>query len=120
MTAASPKNWYADKAPPNFNIHWTKIAHEFKDKALERRVFTAPGYGKGQAGAASAPDNELLEWLGDAILKKAQTLALFRLGTQKYGDQTEGGLTVCFARRRRRRTFGAGHGVVLTGGGGLW
>src|SRR5690606_33385476 len=94
-TNGIPKNWYADKAPPNFNIHWTKIAHEFKDKALERQVFTAPVYGKRQAGAASAPDNELFEWLGGAVVKKAQTVALFRLGTQHDPSQTEGGLTVC-------------------------
>jgi len=63
------------------------LGHEFKDKALLRTALTHPSYAVEQS--PPAPDNQRLEFLGDAVLQFFITQFLF----SRFPDLAEGKLT---------------------------
>lgn len=72
----------------NFNNFESKIAINFKDKALLKQAFTHRSY-LNENKDAGLQHNERLEFLGDAVLELVATQFLFN----KYPDKNEGELT---------------------------
>ncbi len=76
----------------NFSALQQKIEYSFKNEELLREALTHPSYGYELRRAA--PDNQRLEFLGDAVLQLTITDLLFRL----FPNLSEGELTVLRAR----------------------
>jgi len=73
-----------------------RLGHAFTDEALLRQALTHASYGHEKR--QKLPDNQRLEFLGDAVLQLAVTAELYR----RFPELTEGQLTVLRARMVNR------------------
>src|SRR5450755_3097045 len=69
-----------------------RLGHQFADAALLRQALTHASFGHEKR--QKLPDNQRLEFLGDAVLQLAVTTELYR----RFPELTEGQLTVLRAR----------------------
>jgi ribonuclease-3 len=69
-----------------------RLGHAFADEGLLRQALTHASFGHEKR--QKLPDNQRLEFLGDAVLQLAVTAELYR----RFPEQTEGRLTVLRAR----------------------
>lgn len=68
------------------------IAHRFRDRSLLAMALTHPSYSN--EGNPDIPDNQRLEWLGDAVVSLTVAAALY----ERLPDADEGRLTLARAR----------------------
>ncbi|SDT85863.1 ribonuclease-3 [Verrucomicrobium sp. GAS474] len=75
--------------PPPLRTLEERLAHRFADPQILLEALTHPSTAQGKERKAAAPDNERLEFLGDAVLQLAVTERLYAL----FPEAPEGQLT---------------------------
>jgi ribonuclease-3 len=80
----------------NLDDFQQRLGHVFRDAALLRQALTHASFGHEKR--QRLPDNQRLEFLGDAVLQLAVTQELYR----RFADLPEGELTVLRARLVRK------------------